>query len=71
MYNISPVAGELYFLRILLTVTKGCKSFEDLCTVNGHVHLDFKSACMARGLLKTDEEWVSCIQEAAIVNIKF
>lgn len=69
MYNISPVAGEQYFLRILLTVTKGCKSFEDVRTVNGQVYPNFKSAYLARGLLESDEEWFACIQEAVFVKI--
>ena len=63
MYNVSPSAGEHYFLRVLLTVCKGCKSFEDLRTFDGQVHPTFKAACLARGLLETDEEWFICMQE--------
>ena len=68
MYSISPIAGEQYFLRTLLTVTKGCKSFEDVRTINGQLFPDFKSACLARGLLESDDEWFTCIQEAAFVK---
>ena len=68
MYSVSPLAGEQYFLRLLLTVCRGCKSFEDLRSVNGQLYPTFKSACLARGLLESDEEWISCLQEAAFLK---
>ena len=55
MYNISPSTGEKYFLCMLLIVCKGCKSFEDLQKVDGHLYPSFKAACLARGLLESDE----------------
>ena len=33
MYYVSPTAGERFYLCVLLTATKGTKSFEDLQTV--------------------------------------
>ena len=68
MYFVSPLAGERYFLRTLLTVVKGATSFEDLRTVDGHLHDTFKGACVALGLYDTDEEWNECLVEAAIMQ---
>lgn len=65
MYSISPVAGEQFYLRTLLTICKGCKSFEDLRTFDGVLYPTFKAACLARGLLESDDEWCMCLQEAA------
>ena len=64
MYNIVPTAGDLYYLRMLLTVCRGCKSFEDLRTFNGQMFSTFKEACNARGLLQEDdEEWFFCLKK--------
>ncbi|KAF7138016.1 hypothetical protein RHSIM_Rhsim07G0256200 [Rhododendron simsii] len=68
MYFASPNCGERFYMRLLLTVVKGPKSFEDLRTFNDVLHDTFKSACVARGLLEDDEEWVQCLQEAAIIK---
>ena len=65
MYFVSPIAGERYFLRMLLTQVRGPTSFEALRTVNGVVHPTFKSACLALGLLGDDEEWRHCLDQAA------
>ena len=35
MYHCSPVSGERYYLRLLLTVVRGAKSFADLYEVEG------------------------------------
>ena len=64
MYFVSPSAGERFYLRTLLTVAKGVKSFEDLRTVNGQICPTFKAACLAHGLLEDDNEWIQCLQEA-------
>ena len=59
-------AGELYYLRMLLTVCRGCKSFEDLRSFDGQVFPTFKEACNARGLLQDDAEWCFCLKEASL-----
>ena len=46
-------------------MVRGPQSFEDLRTVNGHVHTSFRAACIALHLLEDDGEWVQCFQEAA------
>jgi hypothetical protein len=56
MYFATPSAGEKFYLCTLLTVVKGPTSFENLCTVDGHLHPTFKAACLAQGLLEHDNE---------------
>ncbi|KAF7137520.1 hypothetical protein RHSIM_Rhsim07G0042100 [Rhododendron simsii] len=68
MYFASPNCGERFYLHLLLTVVKGPTSFECLRTVENVVHNTFKSACVARGLLEDDDEWVQCLQEAAVMK---
>ena len=68
MYFVCPNSGERFYLRLLLTIVRGATSFEDLRTVNNVLHDTFKSACVARGLLEDDEEWIQCLREAAIMN---
>ncbi|WVZ59187.1 hypothetical protein U9M48_009374 [Paspalum notatum var. saurae] len=63
--NAHPASGERYYLRMLLNTAKGCTSFEDIRTVNGVVHSSYKSACIALGFLKDDNEWIECIEEAS------
>ena len=65
MYFVSPIAGECYFLRMLLTHVRGPTSYDAVCTVNGVVHPTFQSACLALGLLGNDEEWRHCLDQAA------
>ena len=65
MVYVSPTAGERYYLRLLLTTVRGATSFEDLRTIDDVLHPNFKSACIALGLLETDEEWDKCLREAA------
>ncbi|EUC56136.1 PIF1-like helicase, partial [Rhizoctonia solani AG-3 Rhs1AP] len=65
MYFAPPNSGERFYLRTLLTVVRGPTSYEDLRTFNGAVFGSFKEACIARGLLESDEEWAQCLAEAA------
>ena len=46
-------------------MVKGPKSFEDLPTYDGVIHNTYKEACMARGLLESDDEWDICLTEAS------
>ena len=61
MYFASPNSGERFYLRLLLTVVRGPTSFENLRTVNNVLHDTFKAACVARGLLEDDDEWIQCM----------
>lgn len=65
MYFVPPTAGERFYLRTLLTVVKGPRSFQDLRSYNGTIYPSFEEACLARGLLEDDGEWRQCLAEAA------
>jgi hypothetical protein len=60
---ISVGSGELYYMSILLTVQRGCKSYEDK-TVDGKVCKSFQEACYVLHLLKDDKEFIDGIKEA-------
>ncbi len=66
MYFVGPSGGERFYLRMLLTIVKGPMSFEDLHTYDGVVHQTFKSACIACGLLDSDEQWDHSLMEAEL-----
>jgi hypothetical protein len=54
-----PTAGETFFLRILLSVVRGARSYEEVRTYRTVLHPTFRDACQARGLISDDTEWVS------------
>ncbi|MCH79884.1 ATP-dependent DNA helicase PIF1 [Trifolium medium] len=57
-------AGELYYLRVLLTMARGCTSYESIKTVNGKICKTFQEACSELGLLKDDQEFKDGMTEA-------
>ncbi|KAL7078123.1 hypothetical protein ACQ4LE_002796 [Meloidogyne hapla] len=70
MVKISPAETERYHLRLLLLNVRGAISYEDLRTVK-NIDLDnrircatFAEACLARGLIRDDEEWKKALEEA-------
>ena len=66
MYYVSPIMGERFYLRLLLTAVPGAMSFEHLRTVNGVEHDTFQAACAAKGLLQGDQEWNLCLRDACV-----
>ncbi|XP_012828012.1 PREDICTED: uncharacterized protein LOC105949272 [Erythranthe guttata] len=52
--NVPPTKGEDFYLRLLLNVQRGCKSYEDIRTVGGNVYATFRDACYILGLLEDD-----------------
>ncbi|GKE26554.1 ATP-dependent DNA helicase PIF1-like protein [Tanacetum coccineum] len=52
----STTSEERYYLRMLLNVVRGAKSFEELMTVNKQTYTTFKVACFAYGLLNDGKE---------------
>ena len=67
MFFVPPTGGERFYLRTLLTVVKGAKSFDDLCRYNSEEPFPtFHAACLARGLLEDDGEWNQCLTEASM-----
>ncbi|KAL7108666.1 hypothetical protein ACP275_06G126400 [Erythranthe tilingii] len=62
--NVPPTKGEDFYLRLLLNVQRGCKSYEDIRTVAGNVYATFRDACYIFGLLEDDKEYIGSIREA-------
>ncbi|KAF7826935.1 uncharacterized protein G2W53_018099 [Senna tora] len=65
LYYVRLGLGELHYLRVLLTFTKGATCYEDIRIINGVVYPTFKDACYAMGLLDDDKEYVEGIVEAS------
>ena len=53
IYHCSPVSGERYYLRLLLTAVPGPRSFEELYMVDGVRYLTYYAACIARAWPRT------------------
>lgn len=62
---------ELYMLRLLLLHVRGCRSYEDVRTVNNIVCETFAEACELRGLISDDREWHRALQEASEVQMPY
>lgn len=69
MYFVAPTAGERFYLRHLLAVVKGAKSFRELRSYRGVEYETFHGACLARGLLENDAEWRECLAEACEMQL--
>ncbi|CCO35999.1 hypothetical protein BN14_10121 [Rhizoctonia solani AG-1 IB] len=65
MYFVGPNGGDRFFLRLLLTVVRGPTSFQDVRTFDGAVYPTDHAACVSWGLLEDDQEWKTCLREAA------
>ncbi|CAN1725751.1 ATP-dependent DNA helicase pif1 [Linum perenne] len=65
LYYAHPSSNERYYLRVLLHIVKGCRSFEEIKTVNGVTYESFKETCYALGFLADDNEWHDCLQEVS------
>ncbi|WVZ95295.1 hypothetical protein U9M48_041079 [Paspalum notatum var. saurae] len=63
--NVGPNQGDAYYLRMLLHISKGAKSYSALRTIEGHTYPTFQAACQALGLLGDDREWSYAISDAA------
>ncbi|GAU50222.1 hypothetical protein TSUD_409010 [Trifolium subterraneum] len=57
-------AGELYYLRVLLTKQRGSTSYESIKTVNGKICKTLQEACSELLLLKDDQEFKDGFKEA-------
>ncbi|KAL4578339.1 hypothetical protein LXL04_014460 [Taraxacum kok-saghyz] len=63
---IHPTSGDAFYLRLLLSHQKGCKSYEDIRSIDGTVFPTYRAACEALGLLGDDNEWTTCLNEASL-----
>jgi hypothetical protein len=64
----TPICGERYYLRLLLTAVTGPTSFDHLKTVGSILYPTFKDACVAMHLIEDDKEWSKCFHEASIFS---
>ena len=68
VHTVNPVAGEVFYLRILLhnDHSRGKTGFEDLKKLpNGRVCETYKEVCRELGLLRDDLEWERVLEECA------
>ena len=49
-------SGDVWYLRMLLSRTKGAQSFESLRTINGKIYNSFQEAANHYGFLNDDNE---------------
>ncbi|GJV32063.1 hypothetical protein Tco_1392463 [Tanacetum coccineum] len=63
--NVHPSFREIIYLRLLLCHQIGCRTFEDIRTVNRRLYPTFRAACEALGLLGDDKEWHIALEEAS------
>lgn len=63
--HVSLVQGDVHYLRMLLHIIKGAKSYSNLRTIGNHEYPTFQAACQALGLLADDQEWSYAISDAA------
>jgi hypothetical protein len=58
------MAGEKFYLRLLLTVEQGAKSYKALYEYKGVRYPTYWAACVARGLAENDQEWIHYFNKA-------
>ncbi|XP_053134124.1 LOW QUALITY PROTEIN: uncharacterized protein LOC128337304 [Hemicordylus capensis] len=61
---VSIKDSERYYLRMLLTRTKGSTGFDSLRTVHGVLYDSYLETCRAHGLLEGDKNWHETLTEA-------
>eukprot|EP00666_Eupelagonemidae_sp_cell4sb_P011796 gene11796-20660_t len=60
----SPRETERFYLRLLLLHVRGARSWDDLLIVGGVRCPDYRTACIHRGLLGDDSEFIGALNEA-------
>ena len=61
---IPPNAGEKYYARLILSMVKDLRGFDDLRTFEGVLYPTIRDACYARGMLDDDHDLERCVEEA-------
>lgn len=66
VYSVNPSQSELFHMRLLLHHVESPTSYEDLRTVNGVTYDTYARACLEYGLIRDDQEWHNCMEEASM-----
>jgi hypothetical protein len=61
---VPPTTGELYYLRMMLTVMKGPTCYDDIRKIGDTQYFSFRDACFAMGFLGDDKEYILAIKES-------
>ena len=71
IHTVHPVAGEVYYLRMLLhhDHSRGKVSFEDLMVVDKVGYESFQEVCRVLGLLQDDKEWDEALTEGSLTRM--
>lgn len=64
MYTVNPKEHEKFYLRYLLLHVPA-RGYSDLKQVDDIDYETFSQACLARGLIRDDNEWFDCMEEAS------
>ncbi|XP_058784184.1 uncharacterized protein LOC131658953 [Vicia villosa] len=62
---VPPTTGELFYLRMMLTVAKGPTSYKEIRKVGETQYETFREACFAMGFLDDDREYICALKEAS------
>ncbi|XP_058773334.1 uncharacterized protein LOC131647463 [Vicia villosa] len=65
---VPPTTGELFYLRMMLTVVKGPTSYEEIRKVGNSQYETFRDACFAMGYLEDDKEYIGALKEALLIG---
>ena len=72
LHSVNPVAGETFYLRMLLhnDHCKGKTSFDDMLLLPSGMKCEtYKEVCSELGLLADDMEWRRILQESAVTRM--
>ena len=72
VHTVHPIAGDTYYLRILLHSShcKGKISYDDMLTLeSGRKCETFKEVCSELGLLNDDREWKRVLEESSVTKM--
>ncbi|XP_039688594.1 uncharacterized protein [Medicago truncatula] len=61
---VPPTTRDLFYLRLMLTVVKGPRTFDEIRKVGDTQFFSFRDACFAMGFLDDDKEFIGAIREA-------
>ncbi|KAL5571471.1 hypothetical protein UlMin_021068 [Ulmus minor] len=63
--------GERYYLQLLLNHIRGATCFQDLRIVNNVLTSSFRESALLRGLLKSDNNLTTCLEEASLYEMPY